>query len=150
MSYGRSMLCPHTGLPIVKDIRENVQVRREMLKAAQGNPKVQQDLMAICRESIYIWFNYFVWTYPQWIVREDGHEVRETWDGRGRWKMFVVERRAKLAHAVVDPERKLMLDLDYTNNSRLREEASTLAATKWSSRWMIWLQDLLSTFAFFA
>ena len=52
-------------------------------------------------------------------------------------------------HAVVDPEKVLMLDLDYTNNSMLLEPAATMPASKWASKWMIWLQDFLSTFTFY-
>jgi hypothetical protein len=55
----------------------------------------------------------------------------------------------KLDHAVVDPDRVLMLDLNYTNNSRVRSPAPALPATKWSSKWMIWFQDALATIAFF-
>ena len=83
------------------------------------------------------------------LVYENGHEERHSWDGEARWKMFVEERPAKLDYAVVDPERTLLLDINYTNNSRLREPAPALPATKWSSKWMIWLQDLLGTFTFF-
>lgn len=83
------------------------------------------------------------------LVFEDGEQRRETWDGQSRWKLFVAERPSKLRYAAVDPDRVLMLDPDYTNNSRLRESAPRLAAGKWASKWMVWLQDLLSTFAFF-
>ena len=83
------------------------------------------------------------------LVFEDGSEVRHAWDGRYNWKLFVEERRSKLRHAVVDPERVLLLDLDYTNNSRLREPQGKLAARKWASKWMIWLQDLLAAFTYF-
>jgi len=83
------------------------------------------------------------------MVFEDGEEVREQWDGIYRWRLFVSERPSKLEYAVVDPERKLLLDLYYTNNSRRLEPAAQLPARKWGSKWMIWLQDLLATFAFF-
>jgi hypothetical protein len=83
------------------------------------------------------------------LVFEDGVEVRERWDGRDRRRRIVVEREAKLHHAVVDPAGVLALDLDRTNNSRLREPASRLAAVKWGSKWMLWLQDLMHTLAFF-
>ena len=43
----------------------------------------------------------------------------------------------------------LLLDLDYTNNSRLLEPAPGVPAVKWASKWMIWLQDFLATFTFF-
>ncbi len=79
---------------------------------------------------------------------DDGSQLRVPWDGRERWKLFTEERPAKLEYAAVDPERVLLLDLDYTNNSKLRESES-LAAGKWASKWMVWLQDLLMTFTFF-
>ena len=83
------------------------------------------------------------------MVFEDGHEVREAWDGAGRWRSFVIEHEAKIAHAVVDPEGVLALDISPNNNSRRREPAPNLASRKWGSKWMIWLQDLLISFAFF-
>ncbi len=83
------------------------------------------------------------------MVFDDGTEVRRPWDGRARWQLFVEERAAKLEYAVVDPDRVLLLDLDYTNNSRLVKPASQFAARKWSSKWMVWLQDLMTTFTFY-
>ena len=82
------------------------------------------------------------------LVFEDDSEVRVPWDGEERWKLFVEERPSKLAYAAVDPERVLLLDLDYTNNSKLRKK-DRLAAGKWALKWMVWLQDLLMTFTFF-
>jgi hypothetical protein len=91
-------------------------------------------------------------TFPVEVLLafEDGSEIRHDWDGVDRWKLYVEERPSKLRYAVVDPERKLLLDLYYTNNSRLLEPRAELPARKWASKWMIWLQDLLATFAFFA
>jgi aminopeptidase N len=83
------------------------------------------------------------------MVFEDGTEIRRDWDGAYRWKLFVEEGPAKLDYAVVDPDRKLVLDLSPTNNSQRLTPAADLPARKWSSKWMIWLQDLLTTFAFF-
>jgi hypothetical protein len=83
------------------------------------------------------------------MVFEDGTEIRKEWDGASRWELYVEERPSKLRYAAVDPERKLVLDLYYTNNSQLLEPASGFPARKWGSKWMIWLQDLLATFAFF-
>lgn len=83
------------------------------------------------------------------LVFEDGSEVRERWDGRERWHLFVHEGPLKLEHAVVDPERVLQLDLHPSNNSLLVEPEPPLAALKWASKWMIWLQDLLQTFGSF-
>ena len=83
------------------------------------------------------------------LVFEDGEVVRQAWDGRDAWKLLTVERPAKLRSAVVDPRRVLLLDLDYRNNSRLRESEAPFAASKWSTKWMVWLQDLMLTFTLF-
>ncbi len=82
------------------------------------------------------------------LVFEDGSEARIPWHGKERWKLFAEERPAKLEYAAVDPERVLLLDLETTNNSKLRK-SENLAAGKWASKWMVWLQDLLMTFTFF-
>ncbi len=90
-------------------------------------------------------------TFPVEVVLmfEDGTEKRDLWDGKDRWKLYTEEGPSKLRYAAVDPSRKLALDLYYTNNSRLVEPQSKLPARKWASKWMIWFQDLLATFAFF-
>jgi hypothetical protein len=79
----------------------------------------------------------------------DGTEVRERWDGRGRWKPYTYTRPAKAVSAVVDPGRVLLLDVNTTNNSRTLAPEAGPAAKKWSLRWMVWLQDLLMTYGFF-
>ena len=80
---------------------------------------------------------------------DDGHQVRERWDGEGRWTAFQYERDARATRAVVDPDRVLLLDVDYTNNSRTMTPMAGPAATKWSLKWLVWLQDVLLTYGFF-
>lgn len=82
------------------------------------------------------------------VTFSDGHQERERWDGRARWQSFSYDRPARAVSAVVDPERVLLLDPNFTNNSRTLEPRADEAATKWSLRWMVWLQDLLMTTAF--
>lgn len=84
------------------------------------------------------------------LVFEDGSESRQSWDGRGTWKLFAEERAARLDYAVVDPDRVLILDVDYTNNSYRIEDRSLFPAVKWGATWLLWLQDLLSAFAWFS
>ncbi len=83
------------------------------------------------------------------MIFANGDTVRESWDGKDRWKLFAYEKPARLKYATVDPERILVLDINYTNNSKLLQPAAALPARKWASKWMIWLQDLLTTVAFF-
>ncbi len=83
------------------------------------------------------------------MVFEDGVEVRRRWDGRARWHRFIEERPSELAYAMIDPDRTLLLDLNYTNNSRVQKNHGAFAARKWGAKWMIWLQDILTTMTFF-
>lgn len=83
------------------------------------------------------------------IVFDNGEQVRERWDGRDRWRRFVYERAARARYAQVDPDRVLLLDVDYTNNSRSLQARTESAAWKWSLQWLAWLEDLMLTYAFF-
>ena len=78
----------------------------------------------------------------------DGHHELRTWDGHAQWTSFQFKHSARAIRAIVDPERVLMLDLNYTNNSWTSSPQATTAATKWVLAWFVWLQDLLLTSAF--
>jgi hypothetical protein len=83
------------------------------------------------------------------VMFENGQEQRWAWDGRERWKLFEVDRPVRAVTAEVDPERVLLLDVNYTNNSRSLAPKTNAAARKWSLAWLIWLQDHLLTYGFF-
>ena len=82
------------------------------------------------------------------VVFDDGETVRERWDGRAAWQVYTYERSARAASVHVDPDRVLLLDIDYANNSWTAVPRAGAAATKWALHWMIWLQDLMLTYAF--
>ena len=82
------------------------------------------------------------------VVFDDGETVRERWDGREPWRVFTYERAARAVRVEVDPDRVLLLDVDYANNSWTAAPRAGAAATKWMLRWMVWLQDLMLTYAF--
>ncbi|HEY4613494.1 MAG TPA: M1 family metallopeptidase [Bacteroidota bacterium] len=79
------------------------------------------------------------------ITFEDGEVWTEQWDGQYRWKKFVYRTTSPVKYAVVDPERKLVMDINYNNNSRVVRSGfhKTLAAKKIASKWMFWLQNYL-------
>ena len=83
------------------------------------------------------------------VVFENHQEVRWQWDGRDRWKMFEVDRPVRAVTAQVDPDRVLLLDVNYTNNTRSLAPKTSAASRKWSLAWLIWLQDHLLTYGFF-
>ena len=82
------------------------------------------------------------------IIFEDGWEIKETWNGQYRWKKFIFKRPARIKKAVVDPEFKLVLDINRTNNSMMRK-SNRLAPLKWVSNWLGWLQHALEFFTIF-
>jgi hypothetical protein len=83
------------------------------------------------------------------MVFENNEDIRLQWDGRDTWKLFQIDRPVRAVSAQVDPDRTLMLDVNYTNNSRSLAPKTELAARKWSLVWLIWLQDHLLTYGFF-
>ncbi len=83
------------------------------------------------------------------IKFDDGETVREHWDGKYRWIKFFYERASKVSSAEVDPARKLVLDANFTNNSRIRE-VDNHAAAKWYVRWIFWLENLFFAASFFS
>jgi hypothetical protein len=85
------------------------------------------------------------------LVRfRDGSHATEHWDGRDRWTAFEYDRPSAALSAEADPDHVLRLDVNTTNNSRTLAPKGRAAATKWAAKWMVWLQDALLTWGFFA
>ena len=78
---------------------------------------------------------------------ENGEIAREHWDGQYRWVKFIYDRSVKSAE--VDPERKLVLDTNMTNNSLIVKQDNS-AAAKWYVRWIFWLENLFMAASFFS
>ncbi|MFQ5707622.1 MAG: M1 family metallopeptidase [bacterium] len=76
------------------------------------------------------------------VVFANGDTIREKWDGQALWKKFRYTKPAKLVSAIVDPEGKIPLDVNFTNNSRTVKR-ERLGANKLSTRWLFWMQFLL-------
>ena len=73
---------------------------------------------------------------------EDGEVIRETWDGKDLWKKFRYLKPARLVSASVDPDNKVVMDANFTNNSKVVEPAAA-GINKLSVRWLFWMQFLL-------
>jgi hypothetical protein len=81
------------------------------------------------------------------VVFRNGERITEQWDGQDRWKLYTYDRPSQALSAQVDPNRVLLLDANYTNNSATLEPRGGAAATKWSLTWMVWLQECLLSWA---
>ena len=74
---------------------------------------------------------------------EDGRVVNEKWNGRERWYRFRYEG-AKVVRAAIDPDHKIAIDVDPTNDEWLDDvRPAHRAAAKWAARYLLWLQNLL-------
>jgi hypothetical protein len=86
------------------------------------------------------------------VAFTDGKQVTEHWDGKDRWHLYTYNWPQRAVTAQADPDRVLLLDVNLTNNSRALTPLDSLgpkAATKWSLKWMVWLQDCLLTWSVF-
>jgi hypothetical protein len=80
---------------------------------------------------------------------ENGETITEHWNGSERWRLYLYDRASKARSAVADPGRVLLLDVNETNNSRTLQPKGPATATKWSLKWMVWLQDCLLSWSVF-
>lgn len=77
------------------------------------------------------------------LVRfEDGHTLREVWDGQYRWKKLNYTSPYRVSLVVVDPDFIYVSDLNRTNNS-ITLKPNKLAPLRWISKWLLWLQHAL-------
>jgi hypothetical protein len=82
------------------------------------------------------------------VTFDDGHQLREHWDGRASDVRFEYESRSQAITATIDPDRVVRLDSRPANNQRSLGVARR-GAMAWALRWSIWLQDALLSYAFF-
>ena len=74
---------------------------------------------------------------------ENGDEIREPWDGQGRWTEFRYRRPEKIAWAIVDPDTALVIDVNFNNNSKTMEPARA-PIWKYTIKFLFWIQNFLS------
>jgi hypothetical protein len=75
----------------------------------------------------------------------NGDRKEEIWDGKDRWKKFVYQSDSPVRHAIVDPGMKLVMDIDFLNNSSVVRPPGfrSLAARKIGVRALFWVQNYL-------
>jgi hypothetical protein len=80
---------------------------------------------------------------------ENGRTERRQWDGQYRWVKYELVTPSKLESVVVDPDHKLLLDANWSNNSYVVKRKSG-TTVKWSSSLLFWMQQVLQTLSMFA
>ena len=76
------------------------------------------------------------------VIFANGDTIRERWDGKDLWKKFRYTKPTKLISATVDPDNKIPVDINFTNNSRTIK-MQKIGINKLSVRWLFWMQFLL-------
>jgi hypothetical protein len=80
---------------------------------------------------------------------ENGETETRHWDGRYRWGKFEFVKKSKAASVTVDPDHKLLMDVNWANNSWV--EKQRLGTTlKWSSSLLFWIQQILQSLSLIA
>ena len=90
-------------------------------------------------------------TFPVDILIKfsDGSDIHEKWDGKDRYIVFKYETENRVISAEVDPERKIWLDVNFLNNGKSLE-SSRAGVLKYTTRWLLWMQNLLHIMTIFS
>ena len=125
---------------------------QDFTSVRQDSPSEGTGLTGFTYRTTVVMRRYGEATFPVDVVTrfENGDTVKESWDGQDRRVVYTYERPEKAVSVQVDPERLLLLDVDYTNNSRTLAPRTGEASLKWALKWMAWLQDAMLTYAFFS
>jgi hypothetical protein len=77
------------------------------------------------------------------IEFEDGAVIHENWDGIYAWTRFVYDDTRRVRRATVDPQRLYAIDLNWSNNTRMAH-LSRRPVARWSLRFLLWMQNVLT------
>jgi hypothetical protein len=72
----------------------------------------------------------------------DKDTLSQKWNGLERWKKLVFKTNAHVVGAEIDPYRKNIIDINYSNNSYIINKQYG-GAVGLSLRWFFWMQNLL-------
>ncbi len=80
---------------------------------------------------------------------EDGEEILEKWNGKERSYEFAYEKPERIIWAKIDPENKILLDVNLMNNSLTVKPGRTVL-WKITLKFLFWLQNTMQFFSIFA
>ena len=73
------------------------------------------------------------------IELENGEKIRRNWDGKEKWFKLKIDTKAKIKSAIVDPDNKLVLDLNVNNNG-LSTKPHRWPVFKFFSDYLFWME----------
>ncbi len=78
----------------------------------------------------------------------DGNEVLKTWDGKKRYKQFEFYSNSKVVSAEIDPEHKILMDVNLANNSIVLKPKQN-PVWKYTVKFLFTIQNLLQSLVWF-
>jgi aminopeptidase N len=72
----------------------------------------------------------------------DGTVQRQVWDGQAVSQTLTFDTPAPLSYAALDPDKKLVMELDSVDNS-LTVQPAVAPLARFASRWLFWMQAIL-------
>jgi hypothetical protein len=73
---------------------------------------------------------------------KDGSQERRTWDGAYRWAKFTFLKPSEIEWVEIDPQKKWLLDVSYSNNS-WQSDVQAAALAHWTADLLFWAQNLV-------
>jgi hypothetical protein len=74
---------------------------------------------------------------------DDGDTINETWDGKARYKDFTYTGKRQIDWVKIDPEYKLRMDINFTNNSRTKNP-DMVPVRRYTDKFIIFMQFFLN------
>jgi len=76
------------------------------------------------------------------MTLDNGEVLQQQWDGRDRWVKYEFLKPSRMKRVEIDPQRKVLLDSSFLNNSWVADPAP-LPFVKWFSDLLFWSQMVL-------
>lgn len=80
----------------------------------------------------------------------NGDATWARWDGRDESRSFRFQGPAAATAAHLDPDGVLVLDQNVLNNAIVRQSPTNVPVRKWMARWLVWMQNTILNYGFFA
>ena len=84
------------------------------------------------------------------VTFDNGEHGWARWDGRDQSRTFRFQAAARAHSAHLDPGRIIALDDNFLNNQIVPATATNAPVRKWMARWVVWMQNTVLAYGFFA
>ncbi len=84
------------------------------------------------------------------VTFANGDQAWARWDGRDHSRTFRFEGPAPATAARVDPQGVVVLDANRLNDAIMAPSPTNLPVRKWIARWIVWMQNTVLSYGFYA